>query len=239
VARSACAEGNCHVIEGTVEQLQAVPDFGASQKNESFTVGNVRFHYSGYEVTHGFNQMVSAGGPIREGLPVRVTYADGVILKLEVLDGATVASARSTSPPLPFFPFLILAPIAIAIISLLGGWFALSRRYPSDAPLHGRKFAMQSAFIGAFGGSYSRILDITVGDEGFSLVPMFLFRFLHPSITIRWRDVADCRRSRFLLSRRTVVRLADGRTISVYDPAGEAIFETWRHGVFLGGLEGV
>jgi len=51
---------------------------------ESFTVGGRRFSYSDYEVTAGFNNTASHGGPIRAGLHVRVTYWGNLILRLEV-----------------------------------------------------------------------------------------------------------------------------------------------------------
>lgn len=37
-------------------------------------------------VTSAFNNTSSHGGPIREGLPVRVTYSRNAILKLEILE---------------------------------------------------------------------------------------------------------------------------------------------------------
>jgi len=43
-----------------------------------------RFSYSDYVASAGFNNTASHGGPIREGLYVRVTYTNGVILRLEV-----------------------------------------------------------------------------------------------------------------------------------------------------------
>ncbi|WP_321797617.1 hypothetical protein [Burkholderia sp. BCC1988] len=51
---------------------------------ERFCVGQVCFSYSDYVVTGGFNNTASHGGPIRAGLPVRVSYVDGLIVKLEV-----------------------------------------------------------------------------------------------------------------------------------------------------------
>jgi hypothetical protein len=42
------------------------------------------FCYSDYEVTAGFNNSASHGGPIREGLPVRVSYIGNTIVRLEV-----------------------------------------------------------------------------------------------------------------------------------------------------------
>ncbi|WP_322021733.1 MULTISPECIES: hypothetical protein [unclassified Burkholderia] len=51
---------------------------------ERFCVGQVCFSYSDYVVTGGFNNTASHGGPIRAGLPVRGSYVDGLIVKLEV-----------------------------------------------------------------------------------------------------------------------------------------------------------
>lgn len=74
--------GRCEVVEGVVEQFDPMPYEG--HKDESFVVGGHRFHYSDYEVSAGFNQSASHGGPIREGLPVRIHYRGDEIAKLEV-----------------------------------------------------------------------------------------------------------------------------------------------------------
>jgi hypothetical protein len=47
-------------------------------------VHGVRFQYSDYVITAGFNNTSSHGGPIREGLPVRIWYLDGEILRLDI-----------------------------------------------------------------------------------------------------------------------------------------------------------
>jgi hypothetical protein len=44
----------------------------------------VEFSYPDYTVTCGFNNTASRGGPIREGLQVRIHYVDQLILRLEV-----------------------------------------------------------------------------------------------------------------------------------------------------------
>jgi hypothetical protein len=60
---------------------------------EEFRVGSVQFSYSDYQDRPGFNQSSSHGGPIREGLRVRIAYSDNCnewpksILKLEVQKG--------------------------------------------------------------------------------------------------------------------------------------------------------
>jgi hypothetical protein len=70
------------VVEGQVTNFVPMPVTGHAM--ESFCISDVCFNYSDYVVTAGFNQTSSHGGPIREGLPVRVTYLGNTIIKLEV-----------------------------------------------------------------------------------------------------------------------------------------------------------
>jgi hypothetical protein len=74
--------GRCEVVEGVVEQFDPMPYAG--HKHESFVVAGHRFDYSDYEVVAGFNQTTSHGGPIREGLHVRIHSKGNEIAKLEV-----------------------------------------------------------------------------------------------------------------------------------------------------------
>jgi hypothetical protein len=74
--------GNVHVAEGLVTNFRPMPVTGHAM--ERFCVSGVCFEYSDYVVTSGFNNTSSHGGPIREGLPVRVTYVGNTIVKLEV-----------------------------------------------------------------------------------------------------------------------------------------------------------
>jgi hypothetical protein len=74
--------GNYTVVEGNVENFHPMP-YGGHQ-SECFTVQTERFCYSDYAIQAGFNQSASHGGPIRQGLPVRIAYYDGQILRLEV-----------------------------------------------------------------------------------------------------------------------------------------------------------
>ena len=71
-----------HFIEGTVSQFIPMPYTGHAM--ESFVVHGVRFAYSDYVITAGFNNTSSHGGPIREGLPVRIWYRGNEILRLDV-----------------------------------------------------------------------------------------------------------------------------------------------------------
>jgi hypothetical protein len=76
------------VVEGVVENFHPMPATGHDE--EHFTVQGVYFAYSDFGVTSGFNNTSSHGGPIREGLYVRIHYTGsataGKIVKLEVGD---------------------------------------------------------------------------------------------------------------------------------------------------------
>lgn len=81
-AISALDSGQFEVVEGRVENFKPMPWQGHS--DETFDVNGVRFAYSDYQVSAGFNRYSSHGGPIKEGLPVRIAYKNGEILRLEV-----------------------------------------------------------------------------------------------------------------------------------------------------------
>ena len=82
-------QGRAKVVEGVVEDFSPQPrgDNGV----ESFTVNGVKFDYSVAEITAGFNNSSTHGGPIdRNGLQVRIHYTTdastgrNTILKLEL-----------------------------------------------------------------------------------------------------------------------------------------------------------
>ena len=77
-AVSALADGRYAVVEGHVT------DFVEKPKSESFMVDGVRFSYSPYVMTPGFNTPAWDGGPLREGMQVRISYVGNTILRLEV-----------------------------------------------------------------------------------------------------------------------------------------------------------
>jgi hypothetical protein len=76
---SALREGRCQVAEGTVTEFHAV-----DEKREWFVVNGTRFEYSDFSVGSGFNNMAMYGGPIHEGLHVRIHHLGNDIVKLEV-----------------------------------------------------------------------------------------------------------------------------------------------------------
>ena len=78
-AVDALQNGETKVVEGRVANYWQVPN-----KSESFDVQGVRFQYSDGIIIPGFNHMASLGGPIREGLPVKIWYWHGEILRLQI-----------------------------------------------------------------------------------------------------------------------------------------------------------
>ena len=79
----ALSSGEASYVEGTVDNFVQLPDQW-NEKKESFTVNGVPFSYSDYVVTAGFNKTRSHGGPIHQGLPVRIWYVGNEIVKLEI-----------------------------------------------------------------------------------------------------------------------------------------------------------
>jgi hypothetical protein len=80
--KHAYERGDYDVAEGLVHDFQPMP-YGGHQ-NECFAVKETRFCYSDYATYPGFNNAASHGGPIREGLPVRISYIGNDILKIEI-----------------------------------------------------------------------------------------------------------------------------------------------------------
>ena len=76
------------VVEGVVTNFREV----ARPEPERFCVDTVCFEYTEYTVTWGFHLIARNGSPIRDGLPVRITYAQepymettrNIIVKLEI-----------------------------------------------------------------------------------------------------------------------------------------------------------
>ena len=82
LAKNAATEHHFKVVEGLVRDFKPMPYSGHSM--ERFCVEEACFEYSDYVVTSGFNNTASHGGPIRDGLPVRVSYIGNTIIRLEV-----------------------------------------------------------------------------------------------------------------------------------------------------------
>jgi len=74
--------GQYSVAEGTVTNFHPMPASGHDY--ETFSVNGVPFSFSDFDGSPCFNNTASHGGPMREGLRVRLAYSGNCILKLEV-----------------------------------------------------------------------------------------------------------------------------------------------------------
>ena len=84
---SALQAGRFSIVEGPVTEFDEYFG-GVFGKAESFMVSGKRFtvsRYIGSAGEHGgFHQLSSQGGPIRDGLNVRIAYSGSEILRLEI-----------------------------------------------------------------------------------------------------------------------------------------------------------
>jgi hypothetical protein len=76
--RSDYLNGKDSYTEGIVQNFVSLP------KQESFSVNGHQFSYSDYVITQAFNNMATHGGPIREGLKVKIWFVGNDILRLDV-----------------------------------------------------------------------------------------------------------------------------------------------------------
>jgi hypothetical protein len=74
--------GEAQVTTGTVTEF--VPGRADGKRSESFVVNGHRFTYSEWIIEAGFNHTAGRGGPMREGLNVRITFVGDSIVKLEL-----------------------------------------------------------------------------------------------------------------------------------------------------------
>lgn len=76
-------QGKYREISGKIENVAGA---GHEQRRgyERFEVGGVQFSYSNSLSSPGFHKTRAFGGPIRDGLLVRVRYIDGAIVRLEI-----------------------------------------------------------------------------------------------------------------------------------------------------------
>ncbi|MCO6479224.1 MAG: hypothetical protein J5I94_21495, partial [Phaeodactylibacter sp.] len=77
--RSALKDHRYQEVEGEVENYN--PHAIGVQFEESFTVRGVEFHYSSISI-FGFRKTQRRGGPLDNGVYVRIQYYKGTILRL-------------------------------------------------------------------------------------------------------------------------------------------------------------
>ncbi len=81
--RSAYVSGKSSIVEGAVENFRPAPKIGPAR--ESFSVHGVLFSYNALDDTPCFHNAPLNGGPILDGLDVRIHYDEGCIQRVDIL----------------------------------------------------------------------------------------------------------------------------------------------------------
>jgi len=81
--RDAELNGGCEWVEGTVANMQPEEREGAV---ESFVVSGHRYSYGSHGIGPGFHLGHASGGPMKNGLQVRICDVGGAIARLEIAD---------------------------------------------------------------------------------------------------------------------------------------------------------
>jgi hypothetical protein len=126
-----------------------------------------------------------------------------------------------------FFLFAIFFPIFFlslwcgicCLLSLIGGWNALSSKYRSDKAIDGQhfRFASMSMVSTPLPVNYNGCLFVTVGEEGVALSVLVLFRPLHPPLFIPWSAIESCTLRNFWFFKRAVVTISSPKQQMAFD----------------------
>jgi hypothetical protein len=80
--RSSLRSGAFRLVDGHVADF--IPQQADGHPIERFRVDGVRFEYSRSDITSAFHRTATEGGPIRNGVAVRIADVNGKIARLEV-----------------------------------------------------------------------------------------------------------------------------------------------------------
>ena len=85
--------------------------------------------------------------------------------------------------------FLAMWLLVSAIISFIGGWSTLAKRFRLSNPFVGQRWAGQSGRMRWIAG-YHNCLTLGCNPEGLYLATMPLFRFRHPPLLVPWNEIS-------------------------------------------------
>jgi hypothetical protein len=128
------------------------------------------------------------------------------------------ASSGNLSPYfLLFFPvyFVALWAFVSIVLSFMGGWHSLSRRFRAQAEPYGQTKSAGPLFYGVqmrFRVNYGNVIRMIAADDALYVSVLFLFRAGHPPLCIPWKEVT-MRRTRFLWMRYVVFTLGEQERI--------------------------
>jgi len=86
--------------------------------------------------------------------------------------------------------------VVSSLISLIGGWIFLARKYPDQPFKPEQSFSLNSAYLGRIIGGYRSCISVGINSFELRLSILPVFRLMHPPIVIPWSEVRSCGQSR-------------------------------------------
>jgi hypothetical protein len=94
----AARRGEGQILEGVVQDFQPVRSLWQRPSHETFVLSGSTIRYPLLSAGCGFHQTVAEGGPIREGMRVRLVEWKGKILRVEVEQGVLPVRSHRHGP---------------------------------------------------------------------------------------------------------------------------------------------
>lgn len=138
---------------------------------------------------------------------------------------SNLAVAVEWSDWLPWWSFLVAFPagwcFVLFVISWIGGWRRLARRFPAAGrPTGGETYYLLS---GSMGMAQARgTLILTIAPAGLYLTNLFLFRPFHPPLLLPWSGVRTLEQRKSLFG---------GYWVLVFEDAGTTVELPLRPGM--------
>jgi hypothetical protein len=124
----------------------------------------------------------------------------------------------------PALFFILFWLFVTGLISVLTGWYSLSRKHPfkpgSTGAYH-ESFMFNTVHVNMF-AKYSICMNISIYENGLKIVPFFLFRFMHPPVFFRWSELSNMQMNEMWMLTRLDFDVS-GRTLSIYGSAARAV----------------
>lgn len=112
--------------------------------------------------------------------------------------------------------FLIMWFGINASLSLISGWFQLSRKFPCSKKFQAKEsFRLTSLSLGPrlVPVSYGNTVFVSINEYGIRISVLFLFRLLTSPILIPWDNINSAKRERYILVNSTLLNISSVRLL--------------------------
>lgn len=138
--------------------------------------------------------------------------------------------------PDPGTPYLFIVFIAMwcaisSLLSVMGGWFTLSRKFHDHGSPQGKRFFFSSMGAGLrwFPVNYGGCIIAYLGKGGLRLSVWPIFRIMHPPLLIPWNEITSVTSSKMFFSTLYTVNIGRTKTNLYFrGKLGESIYTAWK-----------